>query len=236
MPITTLRTLFKTTTGREDMADADIDKYINEGVKLLDMLSNFSKSPARYFTEISLGAYNVDFSSKCRVLKEVWIFEAGIGRTKLEKVDRVDLLSYYTLPSGVGKEKPKYYSPRIIRAHPDDFDPTDPPYNGYTEFIDTVVAYQNTEGITIMPPADKSYMIEVNGLFYSPELSGTVTDNWWSVNHERAVVDAGAYQYFSSLGNTEGMKDYLGRLVPVTTSIDHDAAEVEAIDVTRLEG
>jgi hypothetical protein len=236
MPLSDLRTDFIERTGREDLVSADIDKFINDGLKILDELSNFEKAPARAFPVLAANAYTVDFSSQCRLIKSVWVLEKQVGRFRLELVDEEELREFYSLPSTVEKGRPTYYSPRIIRAHPDTFDKGVSPYTDYTEFIDTTVDYKNYRGITVMPPADKEYVLEIRGKFFSPALTDSATDNWWSINHYDAVLLAALYKYELSMRNTEGTKDHMAGLLPILSGIDLDIAEEESVNVTRMEG
>ena len=237
MALANLRLDFIERTGREDLGNSAIDKYINDGIKTLDMLTNFDKAPARAFLVLSAGASSLDFSSECRLMKSVWVLEKSVGRFPLELVDADALSEYYSLPSTVGAGRPLYYSPRIIRAHPDTFDPGVAPYTDYSEFIDITVAYQSYRGITVMPKADKEYLIEIKGKFFSPPLvDTTMINNWWTVNQEEAVLLAALYRYEIGMRNTEGSKDHMNGLLPIITGLDLDIAEEEAANVSIMEG
>ena len=237
MSLAEIRTEFIERSGREDLSNPEIDKFINDGIKTLDMLTNFEKAPARAFLVLSAGASAVNFSSECRLIKSVWVLEKQVGRFPLELVDPDALSEYYSRPSTVETGRPNYYSPRIIRAHPDTFDPSASPFIDYSEFIDTTTAYQGYRGITTMPPADKEYILEIKGKFFSPALvDTTMINNWWTVNQSEAVILGALYKYELRMRNTEGTKDHMNGLLPIITGLDLDIAEEEAANVSIMEG
>ena len=236
MSLATLRTAFVDETGRTDLTKDQVIQFVNDGVRLLDRLTHFEKSDARAFIPVSSGDRKVTFSSDCRVIEKVWLVDKDDGRTEIVKSSYAELLAYYGNVEDVDPGTPEYYSPLVIRAHPESFDPSGAPFNEYSGYIDTEQSYHDIRGITFLPPVDGDYLIEVMGKFYSPSLSDTLADNWWSFNHHRAVVDAAKYVLESTYRNTEGMKDYMAALAPTITGIDYDLAEEEASDATRMEG
>ncbi len=94
MNLTDLRTDFTRISGRSELAPvtlgvtnwAEVDKYINRGQNYLDLLTDFKHARARDFQVIAIGDMSVVFTSKCRVIQEVWVMDAE-SRTELNKLD-----------------------------------------------------------------------------------------------------------------------------------------------------
>ena len=235
MTISELRTLFKTRSGDLNMTDADIDKHINSGISVLDRLTEFSHAPAKYYAELAIGASFHTFTSKNRVIQEVWIIKANTGRSKLEKVNHSDLREQYSdIPNTTG-DLPLYYAVDINRAYPEDFDETNLPA-AFQPYIDTVTADYNIKGILFAPPTDEVYVLEVIGKFHSPTLSDTFTQNWWSVNYPELTLSAALRQLEISYRNTEGANDYMNAMKVELKGIDYDKAEEESTEFQVMRG
>lgn len=235
MTISELRTLFTSRSGDINMADADIDRYINSGIELLDLLTDYSHAPAKYYAEIATGDSFHTFGNKSRVIKEVWIIDSVDGRSKLEKVKLSDLREYYPDITTTAAGKPKYYAVDINRAVPTGFDETTLPA-AFQPFIDVSVPAYALKGILFGIPTDETYVVEVIGKFHSPTLSDTYTQNWWSVNYPDVAILAAMYQLEAHYRNTEGMNDYMNAMKPILKGIDYDAAEEDGEEFTAMRG
>jgi hypothetical protein len=267
MVITELRSQFKSDSGRDDLSTMRIDEYINSGIRLLDQLSNFEYSPAKDYKEITAGTRSVNFTANCAALVKVWLIDATTGRTKLDLVPNDYYHSQYgdyTAASG----KPTCYTPRIVRPADITLDPTLAPYSTYSQYIDIIRATEGAHtlrGLLLAPAADKSYLLELEGKFYSPTLrDGTVfsepgvtvdggsasgsaspaavapdpvTENWWSRNYSTAVIDAALYLLYSGgYRNMEGATPYMNRIMTTLKGLDYDQVLEEMSDVDKMEG
>ena len=87
MDLTDLRADFTRISGRSELSTAEVDKYINRGQNYLDLLTEFKHARARDFQVVAANALSVTFTSKCRVIQEVWVMEPIQGRTQLQKMD-----------------------------------------------------------------------------------------------------------------------------------------------------
>lgn len=233
--IAELRLIFTDRSGDLNMADADIDRYVNAGVELLDMLTQFSHAPAKYYAELAIGSYNHTFGSKNRVVYEVWIIDGAEGRTKLEKINYSDLREQYSDVPNTARDTPLYYAVDINRAFPTTFDETALDVS-LRPHIDTVAADYLVKGIMFMPPTEKLYGLEVIGKFHSPVLSDLYTQNWWSVNYPDLTILAAMYQLEGHYRNTAGMQDYMKTMSEVLKGISDDRAEEDAANFSVMRG
>ena len=236
MNIAGLRAAFVGETGRVDLSVDKVDKFINNGIRLLDEATHFAKTEARQFISVSAGDRKATFSSDCRSIGAVWVIDKIAGRTKLVRADYDKLLEYFGDVADVDPGDPEYYAALVLRAYPDTFNPAISPFDEYSDYIDTEADYHDIRGITFLPPTDEDRLIEIRGKFYSSTLDDTVTENWWSIYHERAVLDAAKYVLETTYRNTSGMADFSNALAPVLRAIDYDIAEDESAEITEMEG
>jgi hypothetical protein len=238
--LTELRATFKSETGRDDLSPVNIDKYLNDGIRMLDRLSSFQFSPAEQYVPVAINDRNINLSSDCTAIEKVWLIDSTTGRKKLVLVSKDYMIEEYGDLSAQTPGPPEFYCPRIVRPTPISFDPTIAPYSSYSQYIDVIKAtsnYQTYRGLTIAPKADKAYLLAIEGKFFSPALSDTVTTNWWAYNHPTAVIQAAMYQlYGTSYKNAEASKHIAGLLKDALTSMDMDIASEEAADVDKMEG
>ena len=235
MTILELREIFKDRSGDINMLDPDIDRYLNSGVELLDLLTTYSHAPAKYYGELSIGDSFHNFGSKSRVIKEVWILDNEGKRTKLEKVVYADLIEQYPDPSEVDAGKPLYYAMNINRAFPTTFDETTLPA-AFQPFIDTVAADYSIDGVIFRPPTDVVYVLEVIGKFHSPVLTLAYPNNWWGVNYPDLLILAAMYQLETHYRNMEGANGYMDTMATIIKGITYDSAEEEAVDYRIMRG
>ena len=235
MVISDIRTLFKERSGDLNMTDADIDRHINNGIQLLDMLTQYSHAPAKHYAELVAGSYRHTFNSVCRAVKEVWIIDSADGRSKLEKVTLSALREQYPDVPDTDAGKPLYYANAINRSYPETFDETTLSAE-FRDHIDTSITAYNIDGILFMPPTDETYVIEVIGKFHSPALSDAVMQNWWSVNYDEAVLLAALHKLETFYRNSEGAADYMRTLSGTIKGISDDKAEEDAQDYSVMIG
>lgn len=236
MSITTLRTEFRTRTGDLNILDADIDVYVNRGIKFLDLLTNYSHAPGKYFAIVPAGTYTISFSSDCRAIKEVWCIEATTGRTIIEKIPQSKMRELYPDAANTTQDKPAFYAMDERRAYPDAFDPAAPANAAYVKYLNTQISNWLYRGIEFSCPTNKEYMIEVIGLFNHPTLSDTILDNWWTIQQPEVVMLAAMYHMELTYRNSEGANDYLLGINNIVTGIDKDNADEESSELTQMFG
>lgn len=235
MTISELRIIFKDRSGDINIADIDIDRYINSGIELLDLLTEFSHAPAKYYGELAIGDSIHTFGSKSRVVKEVWILDSVGKRTKLDKLPLSELTERYPDASNLTNARSIYYAVDINRAFPVSFDETNLPAD-FRPFINTVAADYNIKGITFMPPVDAVYVIEIIGKFHSFTLDDSNMQNWWSVNYADLVILSAMYQLETHYRNMEGAQGYMNTITKILKGISYDKAEEDAQDYNNMRG
>lgn len=229
----TVRDYFIEFTGRADLGtiggvDTGANKYINEGQRFLDRLTEFRKTENRIFESMSIGDYYLTFSN-CRVLKEVWCNDSE-DRWRMTKLDfDVFRQEYPDLVSEIDTGAPSYWTPAKLRS------------SNYTDrtslgtFLDYVAdSMENTQGILYGPPNDEAVVLEIYGKFYSPWLTDENDTSFWAAQHPMTLARAAAYQVEAGYRNREGMTDWLSSIQTDIAEIDKDFAEEESVN--ELEG
>src|SRR4030067_1693792 len=237
MTITELRTEFRIRTGDLNILDVDIDKYVNRGIKFLDMLTEYTHAPAKYHAILAANTHHISFDAACRAIREVWLIEANTGRVQVNKIQPNDMkLLYPTAPNDTGGI-PSFYSIDIMRAFPDTFDPAAIGNAAYVKYLDTQISNWLYRGIEFNCPTDKEYMVEVIGLFNHPALTDIVpaiTTNWWTEQQPEATMLAAMYHMELTYRNSEGASDYLTGINSIITGIDRDKADEESAESTQM--
>ena len=235
MTIAELRVVFIDRSGDINMANADVDRYINSGIEFLDLLTAYTHAPAKYYAELAAGESFHTFVNKCRVLKEAWIIDSVDGRSKMEKKTFSNIREQYPDMPSADQGKPGYYAIDINRAVPTDFDEANLPA-AFQPFIDTSATAFNLKGVLFAPPADEVYVLELIGKFHSPALSDAYIENWWGVNYPDLVINAALFKLEAHYRNSEGMNDYLKDITLMVKGLDYDRAEEDSQDYTAMRG
>lgn len=222
MDLEGIRTLFIKRSGREDLVaagpdystDNGADDFINEGIRELDNTIPFPINRKTLTSDLSAGAYSATFPL-LRAPLEVYATD-GESRWKLEQLTQKELRGMYEKPfASVDSGSPLYWAA------------------SYTPNDDTPVT---SFSISVMPPLDGDYTLEVYGDFYSELLVDNTDVNWWTTNHSGLVVWAALYVLEVSMRNTEGSKDWLMAINRRIQAIDFDRAEMESAEKTEAEG
>ena len=240
MNLLELRTIFKTTSGRDDLVNADFsdngaDTYINEGRKFLDRLDENQKSWASAFRFIQPGKYMANVPH-CRAIKEVWV-ATTVARWQLEKMDLQDLVSEYLTgdPATRNQGSPLYYSPTITRYIPEDLASAD--FEAFKEWVEIPAGNAHEYNTIILNvPTDLKLVAEVKGLYYSKELIEDTDENYWSVNHPVLLYMA-AMRYIEVVNrNTQGVNDWTKAIATDAVSIGMDLVEELIAEKDEMEG
>jgi len=241
MTLVEIREAFVRRTGRFDLvidttdwADNGADFYIQSGSRFLDRKITTGFSKAKHYEDGAVDEWYKVFQ-ECRAILEVWVANDEF-RKKLELRDIETFRAYYNEPpSSIDSGTPTYYTPALLRTHPQSS-------TMYLEkFVDTTVSEDDKydyeyNGITWMPPTDVAIVVEIQGLWYSKKLTEDADNNYWSVNHPEALIAAAAYILEVMYRNTEGMKDWLGAITMLTSGIEMDMIEEESYNATIIKG
>jgi hypothetical protein len=217
-----------------DWADNGADFYIQAGSRHLDRQFTTPFSKAKHYEDASADAWYVIFQ-ECRAILDVWIANDEY-RKKLEFRDVDKFREYYNEPpSSIDSGTPTYYTPALLRTHPQ-------ASTIYLEkFVDTTVSESSKydyeyNGVMWMPPTDESIIVEVQGLWYSKKMTDDAHKNYWSVNHPEVLVMAACMVLEMSYRNTEGTKDWKGSMDILMLPVEFDVIEQEISARTEMEG
>lgn len=325
MDLTDLRADFIRISGRSELGNAEVDKYVNRGQNYLDLLTDFKHARARDFQVIAIGDMSVTFTSKCRVIQEVWVMDAVV-RTELNKLDmnqfrtkypelpsitpagayiqsgavttgsiiinttiltvastsgiypgtflRIDgvsgiktvvsvsgltvtilepadvtvpdplavppdppaVVSVMLLTSAItDPARPVDYTPAILRTNTDPITIAD--FTQYLGFMDVNVTGTSHayNGVIWRPPADKEYVIETFGKFYTPDLTESDRDSWWTFTAYTAALHAALRELEIDYRNTAGANDWESSIIKITSMLSMDDAEEDAVGISAFE-
>lgn len=226
MTLLELRTLFIKRSGRIDLVGEDAgvidytddqgaDSFINEGIRELDGFLPHPINTKTVEEDIVAGQTSISIPD-LRAPLEIWTSNGSAERWPLNKRTQYALREAYgTTFATVDSGEPYYWA---IAPAANDGTPS------------------TSMTLSILPPADAAYTLEITGRFWSPALSADADTNWWSVNHPGLVVLAALYVHEVSMRNTAGANDWLAAIERRIRSIDYDDAERSMVDFTELAG
>ena len=242
MTLLAVREQFVKITGRYDLVvdttdweDNGADFYINAGQLYLDRLETFKKSYSRVFEEVLVDEWYKLFQS-CRAIKDVWISNSDGEKWKLTKVS-FDILraAYAEDPANLDTGSPLYYAPINIRRSPETAATVTVDYFGATEYTEAVDHYEYN-GLVFLPPADGTYTLEINGLFYHPKLEDDADTNYWTEVNPLVLVMAASRALEVVYRNTEGVNDWNNAIKSELFGLGIDLVEEESAEISEMEG
>lgn len=225
-----------------DLSDCDrvahtrvlnLEAYINEAQKLLDMLCDGSKTGARYPVDLSASQTLVPLY-QCRTISKVFIYDEET-RTELELVDIHKLRAVFNEPkASMETGKPGYYAPIWIRSYPRVVDSSD--FNQPWALEDLVVSdHEGYNAILILPPTDvATYTLEVWGKFFHEKLIRLGDVSFWTEIHPMLLANAAMARLEATYRNTEGTKDWMGTIATDVAEIVKD--DIEGENINQMEG
>ena len=235
MDLTDVRADFTRISGRSELTIVQVDRYINRGQNYLDLLTEFKHARARDFQVVAANVMSVSFTSKCRVIQEVWAMD-DTTRWKLQKYDMDAFRSEFpAIASALDTGPPLYYTPAILRTNPDPITIAD--FTQYLGFMDVNVTGTSHayNGVVFRPPTDKQYVVEVFGKFYTPDLTAANPDSWWTATAYSTILHAALRELEIDYRNTEGSKDWEEAIIKVTSVLSMDGAEEDAVGIDSFE-
>lgn len=217
-----------------DYVDNGMNWYIQRGLAYLDLLTNSKQAEAKLFSTFASGSWYV-LMENCRAVKDVWV-QDDEDRSKLTYATLEDFKGYYPEPvAELDTGAPEHYAIANLRTSPETDDQIT-----LESFVDATVTVASDEhsydAILIGPPADGSYIIEVEGLFFQTTLSSDAQENYWSVRYPQAVVWAALREIEIDYRNTEGAKDWENAIRGLLQLLDFDAIEQETAEFDHIIG
>lgn len=227
-----------------DYVDAGANFHITAGLKYLDRKVEWKNQKARNFQMVAANAYYVTFQH-CRVIERVWCADTD-SRLELLKVDMEDLrgtdypsqINAFVKPfSATDTGRPLYYAPANLRTSPAQDRAGMDITEGYGNYMDVMLGESSTyNGVVFMAPADKAYMIEVEGKFLSAELTADLHENAWSIEHPEILIMAAMRNIEIMNRNSEGRKDWTGAIGEALFDLEKDFVDEESNAYDVMEG
>lgn len=241
MNLKEVRQAFVRQTGRYDLVvdttdwvDNGADFYIQRGSRHLDRTVTTHFSKAKHYEDAAVDTWYKVFQ-ECRAILDVWVANDEY-RKRLEKRDVDTFREYYNEPpASIDSGVPTYYTPALLRTHPQ-------ASTMYLEkFVDTTISESTKydyeyNGVMWMPPTDEAIIVEVQGLWYCKNMTENTDNNYWSVNHPEVLIMAACYMLELIYRNTEGAKDWLAGIKTITKGIEDDFIEEEISAITEMDG
>jgi len=215
-------------------ADNGMDYYINNGLQMLGRLCNGYSEKAKLYFPLSINEYSITFQHHCRVIFSAWINDRE-NRRELEKIDLNLMKTFFNTPvSSMTSGTPRYFSLAELRAlETTDRDSLGVYLNKTWNEADTNYDYR---GLLFASPADKDYIIEVNGLFKNALLSNDNDENYWTLEEFDLLIRAALYKLEGVSRGTENAKNWLSAIKDDVKEINFDIVEEESYGITQLEG
>jgi len=229
-----IRTLFGELSGRLDLVTADddgkysVDTYIKQGSKMLDRMADIESSHSVVFRTVEEGDYYLEISN-VRAIHEVWLY-AGESSYQLKEGTKEQLRGMFPgLLANSDTGIPSWYHTANMRVE----ELSDTTLEGFLNHVDFSGEFYN--GI-IFPPIETSGIFEIDGNFYSTELSKASDENYWSVENPMMLVWAALYHLEVSYRNSEGAKDWMTAISQNLTMLEFDHVEQGAINLRQMGG
>lgn len=230
MNLLQIRQKFRELSGRFDLVNSDgsdngADFFINEGRKFLDRMDETQKSAASHYQLLGSGEFGFSIPY-CRGIKEVWIADLTHNRWQLHKMDLQEMIMGYLtgLPSTRTAGTPLYYAPCISRYSPGSAEAGD--LGAFAGFIENPAGTSEHYN-TILLNATVQYqsMMDVRGLFYSPELVNDTDANYWSEVHPMMLYMSAMRQIEIVNRNTQGVNDWTNAIAVEMKQLGMDMVE-----------
>lgn len=241
MTLLDIRKRFVQISGRYDLvidavdyADNGADAYINDGLRWLDRRLDMPETQAKLYFPLAVGEYAITFQHSCRYITEVWVNDDE-SRFELTKYTLRELKTLYpSLASATTQDTPMAFAIAELRA----LETTERDSLG--TFINKTWAEDDTKydyrGIIIVPPADKSYIVEIAGMFKNVALSLDADENFWTQEEPDILTRAALYKLEAFSRGTENAKNWLSALQDDIIRLDQDVAAEEAYGINQLRG
>lgn len=235
MSLLSVRKKFIELSGRFDLVEDTTDYvdnganwFINSGQKVLDRMLDSGKTQARAIRPLKKGQFFVNLTL-CRAIQEVVVSDTN-GASPVVCTKDVDLL--HKDFTGLSSGKPSSFFPTMARLAPDT----------YTANVPEVLRGASVgvecwpKGVLLNVKADKDYLVDVYGIFYSKPLQEDEEDSYWSQHHEDTLVLAALYRLEVFYRNTTGARDWLEALTMDTMGMDMDEVAEEIAKISQIGG
>lgn len=240
-----IRNKFAEVSGRYDLInmatyeDNGADFFINAGQRYLDRQLAAGKMIARYPVIMEAGDI-LAVTTGIRSLKEVWASNSDGEKWQLDPMPIEKLRWEYPEDSAtLDRGTPLYYAIAKLRPIPDAGVDT----TSMTDVEDLIVdgTHYTYRGVVIMPPPDETLTVTLWGLFYSPELSATLseevwtqTKSYWSEVHPDMLIQAAMMKVSSFYGDPTRVKEHKEGVIEDIRGLDFDFVDEELVGTLEM--
>jgi len=202
MSLAVVKELFEEVTGRYDLAQAtgylNATWLINQGIRWLEKTYPLKNTKATYAVDIVADQWYVRLNH-CQAVHRVWLTDSDKERARLEVQTKEYMRYVYGEEFGeVTNGAPKDYCPTVNRAALSTQTST------YDSYVTDLTSMNDYNGLIVMPPADATYSLLIEGEFFSEELSDDADENFWTQNVPMAVALAASLILDLMYRNKEG--------------------------------
>lgn len=250
MNLLEIRTEFVKASGRYDLvnpttwADAGADKFITMGQRDLERRLGRGPVKGKMLVDVDAGDYLV-FFQMCRTIHSVSIMDSE-GKYEVVKLTPPTLRALSTQWEAsnpwmkpfakMTQGRPQIYYPTNLRRVPDggDFSGDSATLLSYLDVINTKVT--NTSGLVFLPPADKAYVVEIEGVFYNSTLAANTDENYWSVMYPQLLIQSALLQYDKLYRGKSSATQREQDLQLALMDIEKDIVDEESTTIDQMEG
>src|SRR5215510_4043211 len=243
MTLLAIRKQFVQFTGRFDMVTDDeswrdngANFLIQTGQKWLDRQMDLPFSEGKSYLDLPANSWFAMLDN-CRSVRYVYLSNADGTRWPISRKDFPQLAHMCVQdPAKVSTGTPKFYALGNINTHPETIGTITIARFGPAV---TYTADGNPWGfnsIIVSPAPAEQLLIEVQGLFYQPELVADGDQNIWSEKFPFVLVLAACRQLEISYRNTSGASDWESAINAELLTLAFDLVDQISNDITQIKG
>lgn len=239
MPLSTVQTLFVEATGRQDLDNTSgtgAKFYLNAAQRWLDGQYENPKSQARHSVPMAAGQYVVHVPF-LRVVHAASLTNTS-GRTPLSFVGYEELRGQYSALLTSQETNEENIAPESLRGTAGFYTVVTNSLSPYSREGNFPSLVRGREGILpgddfiyksilVLGPTSVATSLDLEGLFYQPELTLPGDRSYWTEVRPEVLVMAAAMIHEGFLRNSEGVKDMKNQTDTLMFGTQADIAEVD---------
>lgn len=224
-----IKAMVKKESGRYDLTDSELTEFINKAQRWLDRNVDHFKAVAREIVTIDEGDFYVKFTD-CRTVQKVFVAgddifsELTYNKGLLEEFKTFYKEMYSTMKKG----RPLMYAPAHFRYHHIE--------DGIIGYMDVMADWPSYNGIILLPPADKTYHVEIWGKFFMKPLVNDSDESFWTIEEPLILVKAVMREIEAFHRNTQGVRDWTAELAQDLYQLECDFIEDDITTIDQMEG
>jgi hypothetical protein len=243
MPLLDIRKRFVEFTGRWDLItddesfrDKGANFLIQTGQKWLDRQAEVAFGEGKSYLDLPANSWFAMLNN-CRSVRYVFLSNAEGERWPLYRKDYPEISELRLRdPTFVESGCPKYYALANIHTHPETIGTTTIARFGPTTSYTAAGNPWGFNAIIVAPKPSENLLIEVQGLFFQPELVADGDQNVWSEEYPFILVLAACRQLEISYRNTSGASDWENAINAELLTLGFDLVDQISNDITQIKG